>query len=82
MPMPFNQQAYELKDIGMKGGSAADAEKTSFTPSKTQICFAIEWDDGELCVAIYSPEKLAEKTIPLSQVSCIRTPRSLEPYKR
>jgi len=47
MPMPFNQDAYELKDLGLKGGSVADAEKTSYTPSKTKLCFAIEWDDGE-----------------------------------
>lgn len=44
--MPFNQTAFELKDLGMRGGSAAEPEKQAYTGGKEQLCFAIEWDDG------------------------------------
>ena len=46
VPMPFNQDAYELKDLGLKTGSAAGEGVQAHSP-KTPLCFAIEWDDGE-----------------------------------
>lgn len=43
--MPFNEDAYALKNLQLKAGSAEPAE--AFTgDGKTQLCFAIEWDDG------------------------------------
>lgn len=44
--MPFNQEAYELKDLGLKSGSVMSSEKQSFPSDKVSLCFAIEWDDG------------------------------------
>ncbi|GAC76455.1 amidases [Moesziomyces antarcticus T-34] len=42
--MPFNEDAYALKDLQLKKGSSEPAE--SYAAGKTQLCFAIEWDDG------------------------------------
>ena len=42
--MPFNEDAYALKDLQLKKGSSEPAE--CYAAGKTQLCFAIEWDDG------------------------------------
>jgi amidase len=45
--MPFNEDAYALKNLQLKAGSAEPAEALSSGEDKTQqLCFAIEWDDG------------------------------------
>lgn len=41
--MPFNEEAYALKNLQLKAASAEPTE--SFTQAQTQLCFAIEWDD-------------------------------------
>lgn len=52
MAMPFNDAAYELKDLGMRGGSVEDGSKQAYTGGKGQLCFAIEWDDGASIFAL------------------------------
>jgi amidase len=43
--MPFNEDAFALKNLQLKAGSVEPAEALSGDNSK-QLCFAIEWDDG------------------------------------
>lgn len=42
--MPFNEDAYALKNLQLKQGSSEPAE--THAQGKGQLCFAIEWDDG------------------------------------
>lgn len=44
--MPFNEAAYELKDLELKAGSTGTESAEAYEAGKTQLCFAIEWDDG------------------------------------
>lgn len=47
IPMPFNQDAFELKDLGLKSASVDDSKKQATGSEGTSLCFAIEWDDGK-----------------------------------
>lgn len=41
--MPFNEDAFQLKNLQLKAGSSAPQESL---PKDGKLCFAIEWDDG------------------------------------
>lgn len=41
--MPFNEDAFQLKNLQLKAGSSAPQESL---PKGGKLCFAIEWDDG------------------------------------
>lgn len=50
VPMPFNEEAYALRNLELKAGSSAPALSKE---KGAKLCFAIEWDDG--CVHPHPP---------------------------
>ncbi|PWN46941.1 amidase [Violaceomyces palustris] len=51
VPMPFNEEAYQLKDLQMMKASSSrpsslEEEDKGEGEGKVKLCFAIEWNDG------------------------------------